>query len=1003
MNHLDKTRVGLVQIGTNFSGQYYLPYSVGILQAFAQKHLPHPERFEFGLPIFKRVLVREAVEQLENCHIACFSIYIWNIRLSLAIARALKAKHPEILIVFGGPQVPKRERPWELEEFLRQNPFIDLAIHGIGEKPFLAFLEHGLARAWDKIPSVTYSQGGALKHTCLAETFKDLAEVPQPYTAGVFDALMEVNPDVKWIGLGETNRNCPFECTYCGWGLLAKKPIYWPTQDVLDVLDWFGKKKVGYIFFADANFGLPDRDVEISRHLVEVKKRYGYPQSVSVQDTKIANPNLVEKSYKIRTILMEGFGTPVVISMQTVSNQVAKAVKRHNIDAEGFFEIQKRFRSLGVLTMTDLILGLPEETYDSFVDGISLLIEKGQHNRVQFNNLSIVPDAELSHRDEVKKYGLETVFSPIVNIHGKIETDEVPEMQELVIASFSMRREDWVRARAFAWMSAFLHFDKVLQIVNVIGHAFTKKSYREIFELFFAAQIEDGSFPILNELRLFLLTKAREIQDGGSEYVHASQWMDINWPADEYFLIKMVAEEKLDAFYDEAQRLLEANLDIDGALLDDAFRLSRAVLKRPFQSSDLEVTTRTNVWEIYQAFINGEAFSIQDGGHRYRIDRTTEKWSTLEEWCQKVVWWCNRSGNYGYKVEACPKKGSGVLNQQPEEKSVALRLPTPFLERDRLFAMQYRLLGSTGIKVSEIGFGAWGIGGATSRILSYGETDDAESLSALQFAFDHGVTFYDTADSYGNGHSETLLGKAFGRRRDQVVLASKVGFVDLDQPQDFSPRHLRTSLEGSLRRLGTDYLDLLQLHSPSLDELRRDPSILETLEALRQEGKIRAFGLSVRSPEEGLAALEEFGFGVIQVNFNLIDQRALDVGLFEKAQASGAGLIIRTPLAFGFLSGKYGDVQFKPGDHRNRWSSEQLRLWRNAPNLFAPLNAGTNRTLTHLALRFCLAFHAVATVIPGMLTVDQVEENVGVLTTPPLSPAELDSIRTIYQGQRFFV
>ena len=168
--------------------------------------------------------------------------------------------------------------------------------------------------------------------------------------------------------------------------------------------------------------------------------------------------------------------------------------------------------------------------------------------------------------------------------------------------------------------------------------------------------------------------------------------------------------------------------------------------------------------------------------------------------------------------------------------------------------MKYRRLGATGLKVSEIGFGAWGIGGDVNGSVAYGPTDDNDSRRALQRAFELGITFYDTADFYGFGHSEELIGQALRDVRAQVVIATKVGLLDATGRYDFTRRHIKHSIEGSLRRLGTDYVDLYQLHSPPIDSL--DDGVLATLQLLQAEGKIRAFGISVRSPDEGLVAIE---------------------------------------------------------------------------------------------------------------------------------------------------
>jgi aryl-alcohol dehydrogenase-like predicted oxidoreductase len=302
--------------------------------------------------------------------------------------------------------------------------------------------------------------------------------------------------------------------------------------------------------------------------------------------------------------------------------------------------------------------------------------------------------------------------------------------------------------------------------------------------------------------------------------------------------------------------------------------------------------------------------------------------------------------------------------------------------------MKYRKLGSTGLQVSEIGFGAWGIGGRTEGETSYGDTDDAISREAIKRALDQGVTFFDTSNVYGVGHSEFLLGEVLAKHRNDVVLATKAGFVSYDRPADFSPANLRSSLDGSLRRLKTEFVDLLQLHNPPIALLRSRPEVLATLRALQHEGRIRAFGLSTKSPDEARAAIEEFGVSVVQANFNMLDLRALDCGLLDLATAPGVAVIARTPLCFGFLSGGIKpDQNFPTGDHRNSWPRAQIARWcEGTERLHAVISSSDSGTPVQVALRWCLSFPAIATVIPGMLTPHEVDENIAASELGPLPP-----------------
>lgn len=313
--------------------------------------------------------------------------------------------------------------------------------------------------------------------------------------------------------------------------------------------------------------------------------------------------------------------------------------------------------------------------------------------------------------------------------------------------------------------------------------------------------------------------------------------------------------------------------------------------------------------------------------------------------------------------------------------------------------MKYRELGSTGILVSEIGFGGWGIGGVTKGATSYGPTDDIESERALEKAFDLGVNFFDTAEIYG--HSEELIGKTFSNRRSQVIIATKVGFLE-HHIQDFSKTNLINSLHRSLRNLQTDYVDLYQLHNP-FKELALE-EITETLDELKTRGLIRFYGISVKSPDDGFDVMNRGVFSSLQININMADHRAIDKGLLNLARKKNIGVIGRTPLCFGFLTGKKDNLNFNSSDHRSTWPREQLKSWQRAAKLFAEINPYPNGTLTQMALRFCLDSNGIGTVIPGMLRVSDVLENISAVDLPPLSGETLRLIQNIYrENNGFFI
>lgn len=273
----------------------------------------------------------------------------------------------------------------------------------------------------------------------------------------------------------------------------------------------------------------------------------------------------------------------------------------------------------------------------------------------------------------------------------------------------------------------------------------------------------------------------------------------------------------------------------------------------------------------------------------------------------------------------------------------------------------------------------------------------------MRLAYEKGVNFYDTADLYGSGHSECIVAEAFAGLRDKIIIASKGGTLPhtgLYMPQDFSDRYLSNALDQSLQRLRTDYIDLYQLHSPKINDIEEN-NVVETLERFKDQGKIREYGVSVRSPEDGIVCIQKYKIPCLQVNFNLIDQRPKENGLFDLAKLTGTGIIIRTPLVFGFLTGRFIDnLNFAKSDFRTKYPKEQLARWANSSALFSFLYK--NKTSVQASIRFCLDYDAVSTVIPGMLNVEEVKENLVSSDLLPLSSNEHKLINQVYNKHEFF-
>ncbi|WP_134699383.1 aldo/keto reductase [Ammoniphilus sp. YIM 78166] len=316
--------------------------------------------------------------------------------------------------------------------------------------------------------------------------------------------------------------------------------------------------------------------------------------------------------------------------------------------------------------------------------------------------------------------------------------------------------------------------------------------------------------------------------------------------------------------------------------------------------------------------------------------------------------------------------------------------------------MRYRNLGNTDLKVSEISFGTWAIGG------SWGNVRDEESLAALDYAIKAGVNFFDTADVYGNGHSEELLAKATKGLEDQIYIATKFCRAgDIHDPQTYSEASIRAYCEASLKRLERERIDLYQIHCPPLAILQHT-DVFGVLDKLQQEGKIRYYGVSVESVEEGLFCLTNPNVKALQVIFNIFRQKPLDQ-LLPAAYEKGVGILARLPLASGLLTGKFSnDTVFEDDDHRR--FNENGEFF-NVGETFAGLGfqkgvelsrelqwiAEGRENMTRAALRWILEHESVSCVIPGFKTTKQVEDNLKALEVPGFSMEEKQELKDYYQ------
>jgi radical SAM superfamily enzyme YgiQ (UPF0313 family) len=635
--------VGSMQVNNGFSGQYYLPYSIGLLCSYIKKHSNKSNDLKFAIPIYRREEKSNLVKKLEGVDILLVSLYVWNKNISLAVAKEVKIKNPDILVVIGGPSVPN-----DASEFMIEHSYIDLCVHQEGEQTFLEIVDMLPNNNYSDIQGLSYrDDNGVIHNTGLRDRIRDFSLIPSPYLSGFFDELIEIVGDShSWLASWESNRGCPFACTYCDWGSATNSKVTRiELERAFEELDWFALHKIEFIFVCDANFGMLPRDLEIADYVTTLKQVFGYPKVFSVQNTK----NKRERAYGVQKKLADaGLAKAVTIALQSTSEEALVAIKRDNISLDDYFYLQSQFRKDGIPTYTEMIIGLPEETYESFSTGISDIIINGQHNKIQFNNLSILPNAEMGSKEYLEAYQIKTVACPIVNIHGGYEEetlDKINETQELVISTSSCNFSDWKKTRIFASLAEFLYFSKVLQIPLLYINVELGFSYKKLIELF----IENRSkHKIIDEVLNYFEDHADSITQGGAEFILSKEWGGIYWPPGEYAYLSLVNDKKLDDLYKASYSILQSltNNKEEKNILSDCIKYNAFKISRPKVEKQI-IDLNYPIDDFYDEWLYNKIPSKEKAYFEFTLD-DVYNYDSFSDWAQKVVWYGHRTGAYLY-------------------------------------------------------------------------------------------------------------------------------------------------------------------------------------------------------------------------------------------------------------------------------------------------------------------------------------------------------------------
>lgn len=439
-----------------FSDRNLLPLAAGLLTSYVRHHPVLNKHYEPTI-ILRRQDPHVTVGDFDDPDVLGFSVYVWNLSHSLSVARIAKERFPQVLVVMGGPSIPRY--PEDVQRFFIHHPYVDVLVRGEGEVTFAEVLLARLeGRSFRDVAGIMYRTDQEQLNfirTPDRERVTDLDLLPSPFLDGTFDEVLSRHRSDITGTLWESNRGCPYSCAFCDWGQSKDKRIMlYGEERLFRELDWIARNDISYIFAADANFGLKKRDLSLARYIGELRASTGYPSYLLVNWLKNSHSKIVEIAETLRN---SGLGFMVTMSIQSFNPETLKAVNRQNVKLETFENLKKEFNLIGISTYSELMLGLPGETYTSFTEGVVKALSPLPQDHFALYLTTVIPNAELANPEYRNKYQLETRFCEVAMARRSVSNRIVPEVEEVVVGTKSMPISDWCRAYRFGSLLRAMH------------------------------------------------------------------------------------------------------------------------------------------------------------------------------------------------------------------------------------------------------------------------------------------------------------------------------------------------------------------------------------------------------------------------------------------------------------------------------------------------------------------------------------------------------------------
>ena len=662
--------VYLFEINDVLANQAKLPYSVGLIWSYCRTIPEIQESYRLANIFWWRDTTEKILSQIENPAVIGFSCFVWNWNNNVELAKLIKQKWPDCLIVFGGWQVPMSDR---IAGFFKEHPYVDIAVHGEGEITFAKILQENLKDypEWEsvlgcsipytmlsnkRLKNRTVTNGLVVKEEFdnpgykLLDTYtnlprpriKDLASMPSPYLDGVFDNLVK-DCDHQLEATFETTRGCPYACTYCEIGTKYYQKIKTHKLDkVYAEIDWMADNEVVFVYNADSNFGMMKEHLDITKYLVKQKETKGYPQKHRCDWSK----NQADKVIELAKIFWEAeMDKGITIALQSLNPDTLKAVKRKNVDGGKLKEFIAMYEGSGLPSYVELILGLPEETKQSFIDGICKVISLGQHNYIGIYPLTALPNTPFGDPEYIKKYDLEIIDTFPAFSHVDISDINDFEREHMVVSSKTMSKEEYGECTVWRWMFMYGHYLGTVQFIARFINKHVGVSFRNFYYSLMEFMKMSGDSGFIGKQYIATEKALAGVLRAESPWgrVVPSIRENFAWDFEEATVLEIM--KNLDVFYGEIKHFLALNYEIENDLVDELIKYQRDAICNPKVQYPIKTSYKYNIHSVihHDEQLYNKNQTLEITGKNYDGD--------FFEYGKETLWWGRRVAAYKNKIK----------------------------------------------------------------------------------------------------------------------------------------------------------------------------------------------------------------------------------------------------------------------------------------------------------------------------------------------------------------